>query len=75
MRQNMKFLVLTAVLSGIFTATAFSQTAPEDPTQLGSRQIEVRTLDVSYDLAYRSATRRFSVLAMRSVIPIRLPGF
>src|SRR3970282_2443545 len=50
-------LVLTAILSGLFTATAFSQTAPEDPSQLGSRQIEVRTLDVGYDTAYRSATQ------------------
>jgi len=57
MRQKTNFLALTAILSGIFTATAFSQTAPEDPSQLGSRQIEVRTLDVNYDTAYRSATQ------------------
>jgi len=57
MRKKTNFLALTAILSGIFTATAFSQTAPEDPTQLGSRQIEVRTLDVNYDTAYRSATQ------------------
>lgn len=57
MRQKMKFLALTALISGLFTANAFSQTAPEDPSQLGSRQIEVRTLDVNYDTAYRSATQ------------------
>jgi len=31
----------------------------QDPTQLGTRQIEVRTLDVPYDLAYRAATQAF----------------
>jgi hypothetical protein len=45
----------TAVLSVFLTPNAFSQTAPEDPSQLGARQIEVRTLDVGYDTAYRSA--------------------
>ena len=57
MRQKTNFLALTAVLSGVFTASAFGQTAPEDPSQLGSRQIEVRSLDVNYDTAYRSATQ------------------
>jgi hypothetical protein len=57
MGQTTKILALTAVLSGLFTANAYGQTAPEDPSQLGSRQIEVRTLDVNYDLAYRSATQ------------------
>src|SRR3989304_5416992 len=57
MRQKVKLLALTAILGGLVTANAFSQTAPEDPTQLGSRQIEVRTLDVNYDTAYRSATQ------------------
>jgi hypothetical protein len=57
MRQKTNFLALTAVVSGLFTTNVFSQTAPEDPSQLGSRQIEVRTLDVNYDTAYRSATQ------------------
>jgi len=57
MKQTRTFLGLTAVLSGLVTANGFSQTAPEDPSQLGSRQIEVRTLDVNYDTAYRSATQ------------------
>jgi hypothetical protein len=31
----------------------------QDPSQLGTRQMEVRTLDVPYDVAYRSATQAF----------------
>ncbi len=31
----------------------------KEPTQLATRQIEVRTLDVPYDVAYRSATQAF----------------
>ncbi len=57
MRQVAKFVALMAIFGGLLTANVFSQTAPEDPTQLGSRQIEVRTLDVNYDTAYRSATQ------------------
>ena len=48
-------LALTMFLVGLFPASAFSQTASDDPTQLGSRQLEVRNLDVNYDTAYRSA--------------------
>jgi hypothetical protein len=44
-------------------SAAQNQNAPsasvQDPTQLGTRQIEVRTLDVPYDVAYRAATQAF----------------
>jgi len=33
--------------------------ASQDPSQLGTRQIELRTLDVPYELAYRAATQAF----------------
>ena len=29
----------------------------QDPSQLGARQIEIRTLDVPYEVAYRAATQ------------------
>jgi hypothetical protein len=41
----------------LITVNVSSQTAPEDPSQLGARQIEVRSLDVSFEVAYRSATQ------------------
>jgi hypothetical protein len=58
MRRKVNLIVvLTAVLSGLITVNVSSQTAPEDPSQLGARQIEVRSLDVSFEVAYRSATQ------------------
>jgi len=50
--------ILFSAFSLISAAPVFvvAQTA-DDPTQLGTRQIEVRTLDVSYELAYRAATQ------------------
>jgi hypothetical protein len=58
MRRNMNLLLAFAIFFfGLSSAAALGQTTSDDPTQLGSRQIEVRTLDVPYDLAYRSATQ------------------
>jgi len=34
-----------------------AQNSQEDPSQLGARQIEIRTLDVPYEVAYRAATQ------------------
>jgi hypothetical protein len=56
-KKNLKWLVLTMLLLGLSSVTGFSQTAGDDPTQLGSRQLEVRSLEASYDTAYRSATQ------------------
>ncbi len=57
MKQERKLFALRAIFAGLCATAAQAQTAPEDPTQLGTRQIEVRTLDANYDLAYRSATQ------------------
>jgi hypothetical protein len=46
-----------ALIVALSSATAIGQTTSDDPTQLGTRQLEVRTLDVPYDLAYRAATQ------------------
>src|SRR3989338_1073701 len=56
MRRSVNLLALAGVVALIFSS-AHGQTTTDDPTQLGARQIEVRTLDVSYDIAYRSATQ------------------
>jgi len=37
--------------------TSSQSPSSQDPTQLGARQIEIRTLDVPYELAYRAATQ------------------
>jgi hypothetical protein len=57
--MQLKTILLPAacVLIGFSSASAMAQTTSEDPSQLGSRQIEVRNLDVNYDVAYRSATQ------------------
>jgi hypothetical protein len=57
MKPKISFLVLSAFLVGLGSTTAFSQTTEEDPSQLGARQIEVRSLDTNYDIAYRAATQ------------------
>lgn len=57
MRRNTNLLVFAIFFFSLSPAAALGQTTSDDPTQLGSRQIEVRTLDVPYDLAYRSATQ------------------
>ena len=57
MSPNRSFVALTIILVALCSGTVFSQIASDDPTQLGSRQLEIRSLDVNYDLAYRSATQ------------------
>jgi len=48
---------LLAVSAGLVSIELSFAQSSEDPTQLGARQIEVRSLDVSYDTAYRAATQ------------------
>lgn len=55
MRNSFFWLALGSLIF-ISTIRAMAQSS-EDPTQLGARQIEVRTLDVSYEVAYRAATQ------------------
>jgi hypothetical protein len=55
MTPKIIFLFLPAFLVGLGSTAAFGQTTEEDPSQLGARQIEVRSLDTNYDIAYRSA--------------------
>jgi len=55
MRPNTNLLALMALIVALSSATAIGQTTGDDPTQLGTRQLEVRNLDVNYDTAYRSA--------------------
>ena len=57
MSPNKIFVALTIILIALCSEPASSQTASDDPTQLGSRQLEIRSLDVNYDTAYRSATQ------------------
>lgn len=57
MKPKTNQLALTALLVGISFAHASGQTTTDDPTQLGARQIEIRSLDTSFDIAYRSATQ------------------
>ncbi|MGE5301882.1 MAG: hypothetical protein ACM3TN_01055 [Alphaproteobacteria bacterium] len=57
MLPKRSFLLLISLAFVLSSVSAFSQTTSEDPTQLGSRQLEIRALDVNYDVAYRSATQ------------------
>lgn len=57
MRSKAKLLALTGLVVASSSAAAIGQTITDDPTQLGTRQLEVRTLDVSYEVAYRAATQ------------------
>ena len=56
MRKASFLAVLVGLLAVARVVPALGQSS-DDPTQLGARQIEVRTLDVSYDMAYRAATQ------------------
>ncbi len=55
MKPKIQVLTLTAILVCFASPAAFGQTTSDDPTQLGARQLEVRSLDTNYDTAYRSA--------------------
>ncbi|MBI4529217.1 MAG: hypothetical protein HY695_35920 [Deltaproteobacteria bacterium] len=57
MKLKANSLVIAGFLLALTPLPAMGQTATEDPTQLGSRQLEVRSLDVNCDTAYRSATQ------------------
>jgi hypothetical protein len=59
MRYILSLVMGAALLAGALVSISFGQTASEDPSQLGSRQLEVRTLDVPFDTAYRAATQAF----------------
>lgn len=48
------FLMLIGIIGCVTTPTGLS-TSGQEPTLLGARQIEVRTLDVPYDTAYQAA--------------------
>ena len=53
----MHYLALFAVSLLLSACALTSSTAGSDPTQLASRQIELRQLDVPYEVAYRAATQ------------------
>ena len=55
MKVTAHLLAIAGLCVALTSTAALDQTASEDPSQLGARQIEVRTLDVNYDTAYRSA--------------------
>ena len=55
MRFNILLTILILGLIGCVTNSVNSQ----DPTQLGTRQIEVRTLEVSQNTAYNAAMQAF----------------
>ncbi len=55
----MKFCILFLMLIGIIGCATSVDTSGQDPTQLGARQLEVRTLDVSYEIAYQAAMHAF----------------
>lgn len=57
MQPGTNLLAFAGLVVALSSATAIGQTTSDDPTQLGTRQLEVRTLDVPYDLAYRAATQ------------------
>jgi len=57
MKATAHLLAIAGLCVALTSPAALSQTAGEDPTQLGARQIEVRSLDTSFDIAYRSATQ------------------
>jgi hypothetical protein len=67
--------ILFSVVSLISALPVFvvAQTA-DDPSQLGTRQIEVRTLDVSYELAYRAATQAMFSLEQSLDLCLTLDG-
>lgn len=54
----MRFYVLLLMLIEIMGCVTNS-TSSQDPTQLGTRQVEVRTLDVPSDVAYNAAMQAF----------------
>ena len=58
----MRYLIALAILVGISACLPVASTfspSDQEPTQLGARQLEVRTLDVAYDVAYRAASQAF----------------
>ena len=55
MRFHVLLLMLIAGVTGCVTNSVSSQ----DPTQLGTRQIEVRTLDAPQNIAYNAAMQAF----------------
>jgi hypothetical protein len=57
MKSRVISLTVTVLVVALQSSNSYSQTAGDDPTQLRSRQLEVRSLDANYDVAYRSATQ------------------
>lgn len=57
MRLMVNLLALAGLGLAVCCTTALGQTASDDPTQLGARQLEVRALDVPYETAYRAVTQ------------------
>ena len=56
----MRHLLISLCIAGSWgclPATPTFSPSEQDPTQLGARQLEVRSLDVPYDDAYRAATQ------------------
>jgi hypothetical protein len=57
MRLKLNMLVMAGLFLTVGFTNALGQTMNEDPSQLGTRQLEVRVLDVPYEVAYQAATQ------------------